>query len=271
MSVSLGACTRIHWSSFGVKPSLPPARSRRDDAVEPLDLPEPLERVGRGAALLDARVDGHAGAQRRMLDRLEQRHRDRDLGCCSGESGGTRAARRAGRPGTSVASSMRAIRIAAASTVWVELAAGERDEDPRLRGRAVPPAAVATRAATSTSTRRLAPLAQRAVGDDADVDAGQLAHHAGEQRAAEDLAAPPLVGRADEDVRRAALVGDAADGRDEVVALLLEEVDAEDAREPAQGGELRRSSSVGRRPGRPHPERVDLARRAAAPNARRGA
>src|SRR5262249_25571052 len=79
-----------------------------------------------------------------------------------------------------------------------------------------------------------------AVRDDTDVDAGQLAHHSGEQGAAEDLAAARFVGCADEDVGGAAFLGDAADGGDEVVAFLFEEVHPEDAGEPWQRRELRR-------------------------------
>src|SRR6185312_9947809 len=79
-----------------------------------------------------------------------------------------------------------------------------------------------------------------AVGDDADVETGQLAHHAREQRAAEDLAPPRLVRRADEDVGRTALGCDAANGVDQVASVDLEEVDPEDAGQPPQRGELRR-------------------------------
>ena len=65
-------------SSFGVKPR-GRRRRRRDDAVELLRLPEPLQRVRQRPPLLDPRVDRDAGAQRGVLDRLEQRHRDLDL------------------------------------------------------------------------------------------------------------------------------------------------------------------------------------------------
>ena len=65
---------RIHASSFGTE-----ARGRRDDPLEPLDLPQPAERVRQRASLLDPRVDRDTGAQRRVLDRLEQRHGDCDL------------------------------------------------------------------------------------------------------------------------------------------------------------------------------------------------
>ena len=97
-----------------------------------------------------------------------------------------------------------------------------------------------------------------AVGDDADVDPRQLAHHPREQRAAEDLAAARLVRRADEDVGRAALARDALDGRDEIVAFVLEEVDAEDAGQPAQRRELCHLLVARRASRRAHPERVDL-------------
>ena len=97
--------------------------------------------------------------------------------------------------------------------------------------------------------RRSRPRARGAVGDDADVDPGQLADHPREERAARGSRGAALVGRADEDVRRAALGGHAPHVVDEVVALLLEEVGAEDDGEPPQRGELRRLSSVGSRPG----------------------
>ena len=80
---------------------------------------------------------------------------------------------------------------------------------------------------------------------------GQLAHHAREQRAAKISTPAPLVGRADEDVRRAALVRDAAHGLDEVVALLLEEVDRRAcAASRRSAASCVASSSVGSRPGR---------------------
>src|SRR5581483_3496913 len=53
--------------------------SRRDDAVELLDLPEPPEGVRRRPALLDPRIDGYPAAERRVLDRLEERHGDTHL------------------------------------------------------------------------------------------------------------------------------------------------------------------------------------------------
>src|SRR5581483_6104131 len=82
---------------------------------------------------------------------------------------------------------------------------------------------------------RLRPVG--AVRDDAYVDAGKAAHERREERAAEDLALPALVGRADEHVGRAALVRDTAHDVDEAVALFLEEVAAEDDGEPPQRGE----------------------------------
>ena len=149
----------------------------------------------------------------------------------------------------------------------VERAAGERHEDPRrpavggrARGRRRqrerdrrerrrrPP----TSAATSASVIAVLLLAQRAVGDDADVDAGQLADELRDERAAQDLGAPRLVGRADEDVGRAALGDEPLDRLGQVVALELDEVRAEDAREPAQRRErdrllLARAAAPGRR------------------------
>ena len=55
--------------------------------------------------------------------------------------------------------------------------------------------------------------AERAVGDDADVDARQLADELRDERAAQDLGPARLVGRADEDVGRAALARDLLDER----------------------------------------------------------
>ena len=96
------------------------------------------------------------------------------------------------------------MRIAASSTAGSRPPARERDEHALARPAPSPALLPAKRGSFRP------PSPERAVGDDADVDAGQLAHHAREQRAAEDLDAAPLVGRADEDVGRAALVGDAA-------------------------------------------------------------
>ena len=129
---------------------------------------------------------------------------------CAPSPPGTAAARRAGRPATSTASSARAIRIAASSTVAVERA-GERHEDPPLadvrrrasaltRGR---PAAArgedgrhvsherSSRSTRFATTRMSTP--------------GRFADERRDERAVQDLAAPALVGRADEHVRRAAL------------------------------------------------------------------
>ena len=102
------------------------------------------------------------------------------------------------------------------------------------------------------------PFAQRAVRDHADVDSGDLADHAREQRPAQDLGATPLVRSADEDVRRPALFGDAANRFDEVVTVLFEEMDAEHSRNSAERRQLccllpGRLASRGA-----HPQRVDL-------------
>ena len=74
-----GAVLSIQARSFGENPGRPGAGAGTTIAVERLDLPEPLQRVDRRAAALDARVDGHAGAPRRELDGLEQRHRTAEL------------------------------------------------------------------------------------------------------------------------------------------------------------------------------------------------
>ena len=50
-----------------------------DDAVEPLDIPESLECVRGRASFLDPGVDGDAGTEGGVLDRLEKRHGDGDL------------------------------------------------------------------------------------------------------------------------------------------------------------------------------------------------
>ena len=77
--VSAGAFSSSQARSFAVKPACPCRRAGSDDPVESLRLPEQPERMGQRAALLDPRVDRHAGPERRALDGLQQRHRDRDL------------------------------------------------------------------------------------------------------------------------------------------------------------------------------------------------
>ena len=272
-SASIGACVRIQVSSFGVNPPRRSVGAGATIAVEALHLPQPAQRVRQRAPLLDPRVDRHAGAQRGVLDRLEQRHRDRDLSR-SGESSAycERHDEQVGGHEHRLLGARDADRRVEHGRV--ERAAGERHEDParrragssrgdaaradeqrrrrpRARRRATPSRTTRTR-----SRRQLLPVG--AVRDDADVDAraarGRAPRRSEPRRIS---AAPRLVRRADEDVGRAALGGDAADGRDEVVALLLEEVRAEDDGEPAQRRELR-----------PPPPR-SAAGRASAPRARR--
>jgi uncharacterized membrane protein YgaE (UPF0421/DUF939 family) len=73
-----------------------------------------------------------------------------------------------------------------------------------------------------------------AVGDDADVDVRKRTQDAQQHRLAETAEAAPRRGRADEDVRRAALTGDALEDRDLVGALVDEQVRADHRRKPAQ-------------------------------------
>ena len=109
--VSAGALVSIQASSFAVNPVAGATiRSKRSTSHS-----------RRSAWVSDRPFSirastGHARAQRRVLDRLEQRHRDGDLlllgrvlRYCSGTTRRYAA--------TSVASSARAIRIAASSTV----------------------------------------------------------------------------------------------------------------------------------------------------------
>ena len=161
--------------------------------------------------------------------------------------------------GTSVAFSARAMRIAAERTVGSSAPPVNGDEQAAFR--ALRPASAASHVGSrprrpgrrddgqhdADGSHGASAPAVGAVGDDADVDPGKLANHAREQGAAQDLHSPTLVGSADEDVGRAALLGDAADRSDEIVALLLEEVDAEHACEPSQRGQLDRFLA-GRRP-----------------------
>ena len=229
-------------------------RGRRDDdAVERLDLPEAAERVDRRAAALDARVDRHACAPRCELDGFEDRHRATELAVldrrveaeleghdqevCGDEHRvlGARDAKRRVEDGR------------------IELTVGERDEEPRLAGSALrdrlPPGSShersSSRSARWATTRMSMPGSSRIIREI--------------ERAARDLDPAALVGRADEDVRGAALGGDAAHRVDEVVALLLEEVDAEDRGESSERGELGRLLRVELLTRPPHPERVDLA------------
>ena len=251
IKVSFGAWVSIHASSLGENPG---GQGRRRDEVRSNDstFPELLQRMDRRAAALDARVDGHAGPARGELDRLEQRHRDTDLalqGCLGRELERHDEEIRRNEHGVS----LRAILIAASRT------AGSRSpavNGTSNRGWCVERRLRGLRLAADPSL--LALLSERPVGDDPDVDAGQLPHHPREQRAAQDLDAAPLVRGAHEDIRGATLVGDPADGVYEVVAFLLEEMDAENAGEPPEGGELRRLLRRGLIARRTHPEGVDL-------------
>ena len=236
----------------------------------------------RGAPpLLDARVDRHSGAQCGVLDGLEQRQRDGDL---VAQRRVLRVAERDEQEVRGDEGRVLGVREPDRGVEHgrVERAAGERDEDaPGTGMRTAQPEAAAHHegagqhgaSAASAMTAAIIPRQPVPVGpvrDDADVEAGQLAHHAGEKRAAEDLAAARLVGRADEDVGRAALGGDAPHVVDEVVSLLLEEVHAEDAGQAAQSRELRRLL-LGRRPRSGAPRARPCPCRTAAPSARRGA
>ena len=141
--VSLGACARIQVTSFAVKPPLPPVRCGRDDPVEVLLVPEPLQRVRRAPPLLDPRVDRHARPESRVLDGLEQRQRHRDL---VAQRRVLRIAERdeqevGGDEGRVLGASEPDRRI---EDGLVERAAGERDEDPVVaRARTAQPEAAA--------------------------------------------------------------------------------------------------------------------------------
>ena len=102
------------------------------------------------------------------------------------------------------------------------------------------------------------PLAVGSVGDDPDVDPGSSRTSAREQRAAKDLAPAALVGRAHEDVRRAALVDDAPHHVHEIVAFLFDEVRPEDHGEAAQRGERHVLLLAQLPAGRTHPDCVHL-------------
>src|ERR1035437_5796100 len=101
-------------------------------------------------------------------------------------------------------------------------------------------------------------LSQRSVGNDPHVDSRESPHQTGQNRAAHELAGPRIGRRPDEDVGGAALVSHPAYNLDEVLALLLVEVDAEDAREAAHGRERHRLLIAQLAPGVSHPERVHL-------------
>src|SRR5262245_23934449 len=101
-------------------------------------------------------------------------------------------------------------------------------------------------------------LAERPVGDYADVDARQLANERRHEGASPDLGQARLVRRADEDVRRATLARDPPHGLDEVVALDFQEMRPKDTREPAQGSQGRRLSVTQLLARLADPERVDL-------------
>ena len=251
--VSAGAFVRIHASSFGAE-----ARGRRDDPLEALDLPQSAKRMCQRPSLLDPGVDRHAGAQRGKLDRLEQRHRDGDLipargvlrilqrddeqvrgdqqwtprRARSGSRRPARSGRARPRTGRGCAPCRRTVR-----------AVGERDATSRP---APTTASTTTTAATAITGRssRSARFAMTRMSIP-----GSSRTSGGDERAAQDLAPPALVRRADEHVGRAALRDDALNRVDEIVAFLLEEVRAEDDREPPQRRELHllvRASARGR-------------------------
>ena len=171
----------------------------------------------RAAALLDPRVDRNAGAQRRRARpprAAAARPRPRRAAASPRRTGAARAGdtpARASRPRRA------RCRIAASSTVGSSVPPVNGTRIRRRAGVRLPRPAAAARDERRAERERQRgerddrgdhsrqPVPVGAVRDDADVDARQLAHHAREQRAAEDLAAPRLVGRADEDVGRAAL------------------------------------------------------------------
>ena len=220
-----------------------------------------LQRVDRRAAALDPRVDRDAGAERGVLDRLEQRHRHRRPAAASARPGAARAGRRSGRPGRASpprrgrSGSRRRARSGRApppvngtrirSTARAGCSGGAAEPAPQRAA-----SAAATRASATIRTRPspLGLLAQRPVGDDADVDAragrGRASRRA--SRAGSPCGATRRACRGRRRSSRARRrTACTVSGR--LVALELDEVRAEDAREPAERRERRpprpRSSS----------------------------
>ena len=195
-------------------------RGGRDDAVEPLDLPQPPQRVGQRPALLDPRVDRRrrrAAPRARPPRAAASRSSPRPSAASPRRSA---AARSAGTPARApppppgrCGSPRRARSRRAGRRTGRECGARSRTPEGAsaaaggaARRRARPRGRSRRRAGRrrAGSPHRLRPVG--AVRDDADVDPRQLADERGDERAAQDLAAAALVRRADEDVRRAALV-----------------------------------------------------------------
>ena len=166
----------------------------------------------------------------------------------------------------------------------VERAAGERDEDAPRAGCAAGAAGTPLR----DDERRAEHGGERGESDDGgdhSVSRSRSARFAttrmsrpGSSRTMRERSEPPKISRRRDSsgVPTKMYVeprsrGDAAHRRDEVVALLLEEVRAEDAGEPPQSRELGHLLLGRRRPVGPHPERVHVGAEAAGPSARRGA
>src|SRR5579862_2532172 len=112
-------------------------RGGSEDAIELLYLPQPAERMGWAASLLDPGVNRDAGAKGRVLDRLEKRQRDGHLVAerrvlCVAERdeqevrGNEGRALRMGEPDRCV------------EDRGVEVGSGERDEDSRSPGAGPP-------------------------------------------------------------------------------------------------------------------------------------
>ena len=187
--VSLGAWVRIQVRSCSLKPEPWPAgttiRSKCSTSQS---------RVSAcvGVRPFDPRVDGDAFAERGVLDRLEQRHRDRDLALSAATPSRARAGRRAGRraratrPRRARSGSPRRARSGRARR-------RERDEDPRAPAGAAVGCADECRGEperVERDRRRHGSLARSARSATTRMSTpGQLADHAREERAAEDLAA----------------------------------------------------------------------------------
>ncbi len=150
-----------------------PARRgcRDDDAIERLDVPEAAERVDRRAPALDAGIDRYACASGGELDRLEDRHRATELPVLDGrvEAELERHHQEVGGHEHRILGARDAKRRVEDGRI--ELAIGERDEEPRLPGSALgiasPPGSShersSSRSARCATTRMSIPGSSRTI------------------------------------------------------------------------------------------------------------
>jgi hypothetical protein len=109
----------------------------------------------------------------------------------------------------------------------IELAAGERHEDPCSAASRRLTLAQAAEPHRTTSSR----FARSATTRTSTLGSARIKR---ERRDPRTISVTRLLRRSEDEVRRAAVTGDLSQGLDQIVGLLLQEVHAEDDREPAK-------------------------------------